>query len=146
MSQPLLGNAQRRLGAFPVTALPGVLELALHGGEQPLEVALGDVVLRAGPHRFHGRVFPDRAGHEDERQVEPALAHQRQRGGAAEMGHAVIGEEDVPLLARQRRPQGVGGVDPLERGLEAAAPQLAHQQQGVVLGVLDDQDVERHSH
>jgi len=56
------------------------------------------------------------------------------------MGHAVIGEEDVPLLARQRRPEGVGRVDPLERRLEAAAPQLAHQQQRVVLGVLDDQD------
>src|SRR5439155_281546 len=48
LSQPLLGHAQRRLGALPVTALPRVPQLALDRGEQPLQVALGDVVLRAG--------------------------------------------------------------------------------------------------
>jgi len=62
------------------------------------------------------------------------------------MGHAVIGEDDVPFLVRQRRPEGLRGVHPLERWLEAAAPQLAHEQQRVVLGILDDQDAERNAH
>ena len=42
-------------------------QLALDGRRQPREVALHDVVVRAGLHRGDGGVFADRAGDEDER-------------------------------------------------------------------------------
>ena len=63
------------LDAAALAPHAGVPQLALDRGHQPLQAALHDVVVRAGPHRRDGGVFADRAGHEDERQIGVVLAH-----------------------------------------------------------------------
>jgi len=51
----------------------------------------------------------------------------------------VIADDQIPALALERGQHGRGGVDPLERRLVPPALELAHEQQRVLLGVLDKQ-------
>ena len=88
-----------------VTLAPhrGFAQFPLDGRRQPLEVVLHDVVVRAGSHRGHGGVFADRAGDKNERQIRMLFANDRQRLGAAEARHRVVGDHQVPLgLVRAR--------------------------------------------
>ena len=61
MRESLLG--QRALA--PHGRVP---QFPLHGGDEPREIALDDVVVRTGPHRRDRDVLADRAGDEDERE------------------------------------------------------------------------------
>ena len=48
---------------------PRFAHLALDGGNQPRQVLLGDIIVGAGAHGVDGRLFADRAGHDDEGNV-----------------------------------------------------------------------------
>ena len=76
----------------------GVAQLAVDGGNQPVEVVLDDVVVGAVLHRVDGDLFADRAGHENERHFEAAVAHHREGRGAAEARHRVIGDHEIPVV------------------------------------------------
>ena len=91
-----------------------VAQLALDGGDQALQAAFHQVVVRAGPHRGDGGVFADGPRHEDERQVGVVLAQQGERRGAGEARHGVVGDRDIPRLALQRLDQRLRRVDAIE--------------------------------
>jgi hypothetical protein len=131
------------VGEVPLAPHRGVSQLALDRRRQPREVALDDVVLGAGPHRRHGRLFADRARDEDERHVEVAVANQVQRLGAAEPRHGVVGDHDVPLRLIELAAQAVGGLDPNREDVITGAGQLSGDQYRVVLPVFDLQQAQR---
>src|SRR5918995_1626977 len=99
-----------------IMLLPSLLQAPLYDRTQPGEVVLHHVVVCPSLYRPGRYVLPDLPGDHDERCF-------RIRG--------------VPHLQRLR------GVHSLVLGLVAAAPELAQQQEGVVLGVLDEQHAQR---
>ncbi len=64
-----LAGAKSLLGGELVAAGGGFLELSFERRNQPREVLLGDVVVRAGAHGFDRRLFGDGARHHDEGNV-----------------------------------------------------------------------------
>ena len=99
------------VGEVALAADRGLAQLALDRRRQPREVALHDVVVRAGPHRGHGGVFADGARDEDERQIGMLLADDRQRLRAAEARHGVVGDHEVPLGFAELAAQVLGRID-----------------------------------
>ena len=124
----------------------GLSHFTLDDGHQPLEVVLRHVVAGAGLHGRHRLLFADRAGHDDERHVEPAVPEQLERRGSAEVRQAVVADYNVPRLPIERGPHGAGGFHAFDDRLEAAAGELADKEARVVLGVLYQQEAERYTH
>ena len=106
-------------------------------------MTLHDVIVRPGLHGLDRDIFADGARHEDERQIPVASPQERQRIASAEPRHREIRDHHVPRLPTQRGGQPGCRLDALPGWIEASPPQLAHQQRRVVVGILDDQDVER---
>ncbi len=126
-----------RLGGPAPPSLGRLSQLALDDRDETLEVALQHVVARPGPHGGDRDLLADRAGDEDERYVEAALPQERKRCRTAELRHGVIADHDVPLLAVESGAHCGGRLHSLDERLEAAARELADDQQRVVLGILD---------
>ena len=124
----------------------GLPQLPVDGRDQPLEVALHDVVLRAGLDRRHRRVVADRARDEDERHVGIALAQQFERRGPAEARHRIVGDREIPTLFLEGRHQGGAGLDPFGDDVVAGKRQRAHHERGVVFRVFDEEQAERYRH
>ena len=72
-AQPELGFPQGLLGPAMHAPHLGLLQLSLHYGAQPGQVALHQVVLGAHPHRLHRGGLADGAGDYDEGQVDVHL-------------------------------------------------------------------------
>ena len=142
----LLGFEERGLGPPPPVALARLDELALDRGHETGQAVLADVVVRARAHRRDGDFLADLSGDDDHRQIEPAAADDLQRRERAELRHDVVAGDDVPIAVTQGGGQRRGGVDASMERLVAAATQLVHEQFGIVLAVLDEEDVERHRH
>ena len=140
--EALLGEAESGFGAEALVALAGVGELAFDGREQALEVALKDVVVGAGAHGIDGGDFVDGAGDDDEGKIDAAVLDDLQGVARAEAGQRVVGYDEVPWF-------GVGeGVAKLIGGFHPAcvhgvscARQMALQQRGILLVVLDEEDM-----
>jgi hypothetical protein len=120
-----------------------IAQLAVDGGNETREVVLDDVVVGAVFHRLDGNLFANRARHEDERHLEPAVAHHCQRGGPAESRHRVIGDDQIPVVAIELFGKCLGVVDASAVGLVAALAQVLDQEQRVGFGVLNQQEAER---
>src|SRR5262249_30799505 len=73
-------------------ALGRLAYFALDRGAEANEAALREEIVRACLHHLDGDLLAHRSRHDDERDVEPALAQDRERRGAAEAGKAEIGE------------------------------------------------------
>jgi hypothetical protein len=108
-------------------------ELTLHRGDKPRQVPFGEVVVRPGLHRLHGDLFADDAGNENERHIARPPGCQREGGGAAEVRHRIVRDDQIPRVLVERRRHRVGGVDSLVRDLPLATPQRLHEQHGVVV-------------
>jgi hypothetical protein len=134
---------QRRLGFLPAPPIGRLGELALDGRAEPAEGVLEHVVLGAGAHGADGDVLADVARDDDERQVGGQAADDVQRQQAAEIRHGVVGNDDVPAAGLEGPLQGLGVIDALTVGLEAGLSEDPDEQQGVVVGVLDDQQAQR---
>ena len=98
--------------------------------------------MRAGAHRGNRGFLPDRAGDDDEGDVEIELLHDPQRGDGAEAGQIVVAEDQVPGLRSERRFGARGGVDAQHVEEVAGMAKTVRQQQGVVLVVFDHQDLQ----
>ena len=118
----------------------GIAQLAVDRGNEPVEIVLDDVVVGAVLHRLDRDFFADRAGHENERHFEAAVAHDRERRGSAEAGHRVIGDDEIPVALSSASVSAFGGIDAREIGLVPALPQVLDQERGVVFRVLDQQE------
>ena len=112
-------------------------ELAIDSGGQPRQVGLHDVVVGAGPHRGDRGVFADGFGKKNEGQVRMLLPDDRQGLDAAEAGHRVVGDHQVPLRLVQLPPQRLGGVDPARKHVVTGAAQREFNHRRVVRGVFD---------
>src|SRR5829696_1405933 len=124
-----------------------VPELPLDGAVEPGEVILHEVVLGTGFHGRDGCVLPDPAAHYDERHVyKPLTSEQTERRQRAEVRHGMVGDDEIPTASIERGLHGRRGVDPLPVRVVPTPAQHPHQEQGVVFGVLDEQDSELHTH
>lgn len=118
-------------------------QLALERGKQAREVVLHHIVAGAGLHRRHRRLFVDRRRHEDERQLGAVPPYDLQGREPAEGRHLVIADDAIPARLREGRLQIRRRIDPpeFERGILAL--ELIDEQQGVVLGVFDQEHAQR---
>ena len=78
-------------------------------------------------------------------QIGMLLADDGERLGAAEAGHRVVGDDEVPLGIVELAAQVVGGVDAAGKHVVAGARQRGSYQGRIVLGVFDLQKPERAS-
>ena len=132
--QPLF----RLLGQRLLPADLRLAQLPLHGGNEPDEIPLEDVILGARLHHRHRRLFADVPRDDDEREIAPALPEQLQRGGCVELRHRIIGNHQVPGSAIQGRLHGFRRLYALENGIIVCLPKLLQEQLGVIRRVLDD--------
>lgn len=133
-------------GLGPLGAVGGLADLALDHGAESAEVALHQIIVRAGLHRLHRRRLADAAGDDDERNVEAALLHYLQGLGRAEVGEVVVGEHHVPPWAGQGGEECGPGFHTFAGDLEAGLADQARHHLGVKLRILDDQNAERGLH
>ncbi len=145
-AEALLAAVQGGLGPLALALGLRVPKLALDGWEEAREAVPHHEILGARLHQGRGLIRADVAGDDQEGGVEPRLLQEGERRGRAEARQRVVAQHDVPLLLPEGRPQAGLGLHPLRRGLVAAAAQLAQQQLGIVLGVLDQQHAERRAH
>jgi hypothetical protein len=133
-----VGNALAGQVALPPDR--GLAQFPLDGRRQPREVVLHDVVVRARPHRGDGGVFADRAGDKNEGQIRMLFADDRQRLGAAESGHGVIGDYEIPLALVQLAAQRLRVLDSTREDVVAGSVQRTLDQGRIILRVLDLQE------
>src|SRR5215207_2623395 len=135
------------LGLPALATHVSVPELPLDGAVEPGQVILHEVVVGTGFHGRDGCVLPDPAAHYNERKVyKPLTPEQPERRQRAEGRHGMVGDDEIPTASNERGLHSRLGVDPLPGGVVPPPAQHPHQEQGVVLGVLDEQDIERHTH
>jgi hypothetical protein len=103
----------------------------------------GHEVVRAGAHGRHGEVLGDRPRDDQERQVDAVLGQDAEGRRGAEPGHRVVGDHEVEGVPPQGRAHGRLVVHAHREDLVTGARQLADDQRGVVLGVLDDEEAQR---
>ncbi len=133
------------LQSLPLLALFRFPELPLHGGNQTAEVGLHQVVLRTNFQRGDRRIFPNGAGDKNERNIQSFVADELQGIGAAEVGHAVIGDDDVPHFI-ERLEQAVRRIDAFVEDVVAALSQDANLQFRVVFRIFNKKNAERSEH
>ena len=119
--------ADTLFGLRPLAPDLGIAQLAVDGRNQPVEIVLDDVIVGAVLHRLDGDLLADRARHENERHFEAAVAHHRQRRRAAEAGHRVIGDHEIPVVLVERVAQRLGMIDARVVGLVPALTQILNQ-------------------
>src|SRR5207249_4778685 len=124
----------------------GLAQLALERRWEPREIVLHDIVVRAGLHHVDGDVLPDRARNENERDVAPGLARDRERLAPAELRHGEIRDDEMRLELVQLATKVRFALHPAALEGEPSAFQLALDQLGVGFAVLRKQYPERFSH
>jgi hypothetical protein len=73
-------------------------QFALNGGREAGQAALDQEVVRPGFQRGDSRILTDRAGDDDEWQIQPAGLQDLQRLGSIEGGHRKIADDQIPGL------------------------------------------------
>ena len=124
----------------------GLAQLALERGQEPREIVLHDIVVGARFHHVDGDVLADRARDENERDVAPGFARDRERLGPAELRHGEIRDDEMGLELVELAPKIRFGLHPAALEIEASALQLALHQLGVGFAVLRNQYPERFGH
>jgi hypothetical protein len=144
--QELRLDARHLLG-LPACA-PGrdFADLALHRGDEPPEVPLGEVVVRPHLHGLDGDLLAHGPRDHDEGRVHPALLEQGKRRRGAERRERVVRDHEVPGPPREGGRHPCGRLHALPEDAVAPALQLTDEQVGVVLRVLDDEEAQRYGH
>jgi len=65
------------------------------------------------------------------------LLHHLQSPGRVELGQTVVGDDDVPILLRQRRPHLGGILHPFRLNFVAGLFEQTHNERGVALRIFD---------
>jgi hypothetical protein len=120
------------LGRPAGSAILGVAQLPAHGGGEPGEVVLGDVVVRTGPHHRDRGLLARRTRHDQEGQVRVGGPDDPEAGFGIEPGEGVVRQDDLPWPGGQSRPQPSGRHDRLPRRVETALSEGEGDQFGVV--------------
>src|ERR1700722_17188177 len=96
-----LAAPKRLFGVLAVGALLGFAQRALHGGHEPRQPRLHDVIRGPDFDRLDRHFFAKRAGNEDEGQIGAGGERERQRGKAVEGRKLVIRENEVDSVVPQ---------------------------------------------
>jgi hypothetical protein len=123
-------------------ALLGFAHFALDSGEETLEMAFDEVVLRAIAETQDGGGFVEGAGDEDERNVGVAGADNLEGLQAGEAGHGVVGDDEIPFAMSEGLQQSGGGIDTLAYQVKTAFAELALDELAIVFRVFDDNGAE----
>ena len=130
------------IGLAPRAPARRLAQFAVHRRTEPRQPAFDQIVIGAGPHRRDRQLFADCTGDQEKGQVKTARLDQLEGLHSAEPWHPVIGDHEIPRRLVQRRLQRLGGVHPLGRHRVTGVLEFAHQQLGVELGVVDQQDAQ----
>jgi hypothetical protein len=115
------------------------------GRSEPAEAVLEQVIAGAVLHGLDGGVFADGAGDDDEGDVQAALVEQLQGGEGVELGHAVVGEDDVRgRIEPGQKLRARGATVAPDR--QARPPQLMKHEVGVGFAVFEDQHLDGNAH
>jgi hypothetical protein len=139
-------EAQVLLSTPAIPPLARFAQLPIDGREQAFEIALDDVVVRAGLHRLHRRILADGSGHEDERHIAVALFDHFQSAASAEARHREVDQHEIPRLVGERLLESLGGVYAMMGRFVAAALELMQEQCRVIDGILDHEHMQRSCH
>src|SRR5262249_38899694 len=138
--------AQAMLQLTAVAAKFGFAQFALDGGQQACRISLDDVVLSAGAHSANCDLLTDRAGEENEGNVQALLPDHLQSLRAFKAGKQKTGNDDAPFLSFQDRGQRRGVAPALMRSVVTAATEHAEQEVAVVLRIFNDECTQGSSH
>ena len=139
-AQVIQRGAQLGGRGAPLAPLGGRRERVLDRRRQPLQAVLHQVVVGAGLHRRHRRVFADGAGDDQERGVAFEFAQDAQRRDRREARQIVIGNHHIPFAGRQGRAHAGFILDPNRGVRQAGGAQGELQQFEIDVGILDTQD------
>src|SRR6202795_832080 len=95
LRQIRLTAAKRLLGLLAFGAFSGFAERALHGGHEPRQSRLHNVIRGPDFDRLDRHLFAERPGNEDKGQIGAGIARKLQCGKAVEGGKFVIRENEV---------------------------------------------------
>ena len=132
-----------RLGLAVGPAQLGIAQLSLDGGHQAVESVLHDVVVGTGAHRLDGDLLTDAAGDDDHGQVGIVVTHFLQCLLRIHGREVVIGDDYIPGALAEGPVERLGAVDSQRAGRIAVAPQLQLHQHGVILGIFDNEKIQR---
>jgi hypothetical protein len=90
-----LTPAKRLFGLLAVGAVAGFAQRALHGGHEPRQSRLHNIIRGSDFNRLDRHFFAERPGNEDERQIGAGLDRKLQCGKAVEGRKFVIRENEV---------------------------------------------------
>ena len=119
------------------------MKRALDHHGQPREPALADVVGRALLHHLDRVFFADHTRDHDERRVRGRAEREPQCVGTVEADQAVVGQDDVDVVAHEPLQQAVFVGDDIEHGARVGGAQTPANQLGVEGGVFDQHDAQR---
>ena len=119
---------------FPLARAPQGFE---HGGAEPDEPVLQDVIGRAALQIPDCSLFIERSGDKNERHIRSRALRELERFPTAESGDVVIAEDDVRRKTIQRRGECRLSSHVLDRGLRREARELTVDQHCVIVVVLD---------
>ncbi len=139
----LLAPGLRLSGLAVLASRDCLAQLAIDRRDQPAKLALEQVVVRTRSHHGHRGFLADGAGNHDEGDVEAARLVDFQSRGRTEPRHAVVAENQIPRSLRQGIPHGLGGIHPAVVDREPGLREMADQQVGIALYVLDQEDAQR---
>src|ERR1700687_1699740 len=129
--------------AFP--AILGIPELALNSRNQACEIRLHDVILSPDSHSVSGRIFANRAGNENEWNLDISRSYHFQGFGPRKLRHGMVRDDDVPFLIESSR-HAASRVHALRVAFVPALPKKLEQECGIIFRVLDYQNSNRDSH
>jgi hypothetical protein len=118
---------QRLLGVRLLAPKLGLPKLALDDRHEPRRLRLVDEIVGPEPHHRGGRLFGQRARHDDERDVQTGPPQQVERADRIEPGQSVIGDDQIPIAAGERRLHLGCGLDAKHLDGSAELRQLGEQ-------------------
>ncbi|MCY1548084.1 hypothetical protein D9M68_841720 [compost metagenome] len=143
-----LGQALARFGQFirgPRALAPRLrhLDRLLDHVREAVHAVLEQIVAHTAVHRIHRRRLADGAGEDDERNLDPHLAHHVPGIHAGEAGQVVVGQHHVEAPAQQFAAEIVQRVDQHHLAGQLAALQGELHQRVVHARIFQMQDVNR---
>jgi hypothetical protein len=134
------------LGLLPLAAHGRLTQRPPHGGCEPRQPILEDVVAGARNQEFDRRLITERAGDHDHRHERVFLAHHLQGGAPVKGGQPGIGEHQVRGKLFERFVESAPGLHPPGDEVEPGFMQLTLEELRFLRNVLQHQDLQLAGH
>ncbi len=146
--QPVLflAAAHILLGRLPPGSFRRLGHRAAHRRRQPVAFLFEDVIRRARLQALNRRLFANRAGHQDEREIGEFLAHHLERLQTIVIGQLVVRQHQIPRPLVQRLKEFVPTADVAHLRRQFVIGELVAHEHGIGGIVLQMQDAQRRIH